>query len=111
MTSNGSNGKGRRLYVGNIPYTMDEARLAQVFTDFGFPVSNARVVLDRETGRSKGFGFVDADAPEKVGEMIQQIDGARIDGRILRVAEANERPPKSGGAGGGVGGGGGFARR
>jgi nucleolin len=97
--SNGNGTTGQKLYVGNIPYTMDDARLGEIFAEFGIKVSNARVIMERETGRSKGFGFVEAGSPEAVAQAIQQMDGARVDGRILRVAVANERTPAPKGSG------------
>jgi len=92
MSSNGT----RRLYVGNIPYTMDEDRLVQAFNEYGFKVARPQIVMDRETGRSKGFGFVEVGSEEVAEQACRTMDGARVDGRCIRVAPANERPPRDG---------------
>lgn len=83
-------GKQGRLYVGNIPYTMTEERLIQIFSEFGFAVSNPHIVIDRETGRSKGFAFVEAG--EHAQAAITAMDGSNIDGRNFRVSHAISKP-------------------
>ncbi len=84
----------KRLYVGNLPYQMTDAELESTFAQVG-DVVDAVVVMDRDTGRSKGFGFVEM-ADEKLAEAaIQQLNGTEIGGRSIRVAEANPRPDRS----------------
>jgi len=94
-----------RMYVGNLPFSTTDNELREVFGEHGEVIS-AQVIIDRETGRSRGFGFVemnDGDAQEA----IQALDGFQLDGRALKVNEARERAPRGGGGGGGWGGGGG----
>lgn len=102
---------GRKLYVGNLPYNISDESLAGVFGQVG-TVQSARVIVDRETGRSKGFAFVEMSTDEEAAEAIAKLDGQDCDGRAMRVSEA--RPPTGGGGGGpraggsrGFGGGGG----
>lgn len=93
-----------RLYVGNLSYDTDTETLRQAFAGSG-EVTDAHVVTDRESGRSRGFGFVTMATPELAQKAIADMNGAMIDGRAVRVNEAEERP--RGGGGGGFGGGGG----
>jgi RNA recognition motif-containing protein len=95
-----------RLYVGNLSYhsTVDSLRAA--FSQMG-EVTDAHVVTDRMTGQSRGFGFVTMATPAEAQKAIQAMNGAELDGRSLRVNEAEERQPRGGGGGGGFGGGGG----
>jgi len=96
-----------KLYVGNLPYSTDDDGLRQMFESFG-PVESARVIMDRETGRSKGFGFVEMpDGSAK--EAMSALDGSSIGGRNVRVNEARPRENDRRGEGGG--GGGGYNRR
>lgn len=95
-----------KLYVGNLPYSMNDSSLNDLFAPFG-NVESARVISDRDTGSSKGFGFVemtDADAQKAMGA----LNGREIDGRALRVNEAKPQESRGGGGGGrgGYGGGG-----
>jgi len=90
-----------RLYVGNLSYDTDTETLRQAFAGSG-EVTDAHVVTDRESGRSRGFGFVTMATPDQAKKAIEQMNGAVIDGRSIRVNEAEERP-----RGGGFGGGGG----
>lgn len=86
-----------KLYVGNLSFGMNDESLQQLFVGKGYPVSSARVITDRETGRSRGFGFVelgDGDATKAIGE----LNGLDVDGRQLQVNEA--RPQESRGGGG-----------
>jgi RNA recognition motif-containing protein len=92
-----------RLYVGNLSYDTDTETLRQAFASSG-EVTDAHVVTDRESGRSRGFGFVTMATPDQAKKAIEQMNGAVIDGRSIRVNEAEERP--RGGGGGGFGGGG-----
>ncbi|KAM7272647.1 hypothetical protein ACFE04_027310 [Oxalis oulophora] len=82
---------GFRIYVGNLPWDVDNARLDQVFSEHG-KVANARVVFDRETGRSRGFGFVTMVEETEMNEAIAALDGQSLDGRAIRVNAAEERP-------------------
>lgn len=91
----------KRLYIGNLNYNTDDATLKAAFAALG-DVRDAKVVMDRETGRSRGFGFVEYNTEEDAANAISQMNGADLDGRALRVNEAEER------TGGGGGGGGGF---
>ena len=95
-----------RLYVGNLSFngTADSVRAA--FQEFG-TVTDVHVVTDRETGRSRGFAFVTMSTPEEAQKATQGMNGALLDGRPLRVNEAEERPNRGGGGGGFGGGGGG----
>lgn len=93
------------LYVGNLPYDTTDDDLRDAFSQFG-TVAGAQVIMDRETGRSRGFGFVEmSDGGE---EAIEQMNGADFGGRRLTVNEAQPRKPAGGGGGGYGGGGGGY---
>jgi cold-inducible RNA-binding protein len=94
-----------RLYVGNLPFHATEDLLSQRFAACGTVVSVA-VITDRETGRSRGFAFVEMDSPAAAQKAIADLDGKDLEGRPLRVRIAEER--SQGGRGGGGGGGGGF---
>jgi len=93
-----------RLYVGNLAFHTTEDVLLRAFQACG-EVVEAKLILDRETGRSRGFGFVVMSNAEEAQRAISQMNGADLDGRALRVNEAEERKPRSGGGGGGGGGG------
>ena len=101
----------KKLYVGNLAFSVTDDELMQAFTSFG-NIASARVVMDRMTGRSKGFGFVEIEDDSLADEAVQKMDGQTIGGRPVRVSEAKpqeERPRGGGGGGGGGGGrGGGF---
>jgi RNA recognition motif-containing protein len=96
-----------RLYVGNLSYNTTKETLRDAFAQSGREVTDAHVVTDRETGRSRGFGFVTLATPEQAQAAMHEMNGALVDGRPLRVNEAEERAPRGGGGGGGFGGGGG----
>lgn len=101
---------GKRLYVGNLPYGVTNSELEQVFAAFG-SVQSAQVVTDRETGRSKGFGFVEMATDDEAQAAIKGLDGKDMSGRPLTVNEARPREDRPGGRGGsgrqgGYGGGG-----
>ena len=93
-----------RLYVGNLSYETDTETLRQNFATVG-EVTDAHVVTDRESGRSRGFGFITMATPELAKKAIETMNGAMVDGRAVRVNEAEEKP-RGGGGGGGFGGGG-----
>jgi RNA recognition motif-containing protein len=91
---------GRRLYVGNLSYTTTELELREAFGQFG-TVSDAKVVTDRETGRPRGFAFVEMGADQEAQEAIAQLNGRELGGRALNVSEAQERAGGGGGRSGG----------
>jgi len=101
---------GNKLYVGNLAYSVRDDDLQQAFAQFG-TVSSAKVMMDRDTGRSKGFGFVEMGSDAEAQSAINGMNGQALDGRALVVNEARpreERPGGFGGGGGRSGGGGGF---
>ena len=85
---------GTRLYVGNLSYNSTEAELSDFFAEVG-EVIEARIVTDRETGRSRGFGFVEMADEASAQASIEQLNGKSLDGRELRINEARPRPPRS----------------
>lgn len=93
-----------RLFVGNLAFHTTEDVLQREFSRFG-NVSEVKLVLDRETGRSRGFAFVSMGTDDEANAAIQELNGAELDGRALKVNVAEERRPRSGGFGGGGGGG------
>lgn len=95
-----------KIFIAGLPFEVGEDELTAVFGDFGV-VKSLRIVKDRETGQSKGFGFVEMPNDAEAKEAIRNMDGADYYGRRISVAEADERPK---GSGGGAGGGGGFKR-
>ncbi len=100
---------GNKLYVGNLPYSFRDDDLQQAFAAHG-SVSSAKVMMERDTGRSKGFGFVEMGSDAEAQTAINAMNGQQYGGRGLVVNEARPmepRPPRSGGFGGGAGGGGG----
>jgi RNA recognition motif-containing protein len=96
----------KKIYVGNLPWSTTSAELEQMFAEHG-QVRSAEVISDRETGRSRGFGFVEMETEEGMNAAVQALNGKDMGGRPLTVNEARERTPRSGGGGGGYGGGGG----
>ncbi len=96
----------KKLFVGGLDWNTNDASLAQAFSEFG-TVSEAKVIMDRETGRSRGFGFVTFQDNAEAQAAIQGMDGQPLDGRTVRVNEAQEKTGGGGGGGGGRGGGGG----
>lgn len=97
---------GKKLYVGNLPYSASDQSLADMFGQCGTVVS-AKIITDRETGRSKGFGFVEMSTDEEAAEAIKKFNEADCDGRPMTVNEAKPMAPREGGRGGGGGYGGG----
>ena len=99
---------GNKLYVGNLPYSVRDSDLEQAFGEFG-AVTSAKVMMERDTGRSKGFGFVEMGSDAEAQAAINGMNGQPLGGRSVVVNEARPmeaRPPRSGGYGGGGGGGG-----
>jgi cold-inducible RNA-binding protein len=94
---------GKRLYVGNLPYSVGSSDLEALFKAHGSVVS-AEVVADRDTGRSKGFGFVEMGTDQEAAAAIAALNGQQNDGRALTVNEARPREERTGGRGGGRGG-------
>jgi RNA recognition motif-containing protein len=107
---------GKKLYVGNMSYSVDSAALEQMFRAYG-TVESAQIITDRATGRSKGFGFVEMSSSAEAQAAIDALNGKESDGRALTVNEAKPREESSRSFGGGGGGGrsgggrGGFQRR
>ena len=100
---------GNKLYVGNLPYSFRDEDMQQAFSQFG-SISSAKVMMERDTGRSKGFGFVEMGNDAEAQAAIKGMNGQAMGGRNLVVNEARPmeaRPPRSGGGGYGGGGGGG----
>ena len=94
---------GKKLYVGNLSYSVDDQSLNQNFSDFG-TVSSAKVMMDRDSGRSKGFGFVEMSSDAEAQAAISGMNGKSVDGRDMVVNEARPMKPRTGGFGGGGGG-------
>jgi RNA recognition motif-containing protein len=84
---------GNRLYVGNLSFNADDATLREAFSEVG-TVTDVHVVTDRETGRSRGFGFVTMGSAALAAEAIARLNGTTLDGRAIRVNEAQERPAR-----------------
>jgi cold-inducible RNA-binding protein len=112
---------GKKLYVGNLSYNVDNAQLEEMFSKYG-EVRSAEVIQDRDTGRSKGFGFVEMADDNAAREATEGLNGTEQDGRALTVNEARPKESRGGGGGGGYagrggrgggggGGGGGYGRR
>lgn len=100
----------KKLYVGNLAFGVTDDELMQAFTSFG-NILSARVVMDRMTGRSKGFGFVEIEDDGQADEAVNKMNGQTIGGRPVRVSEAKpqeDRPRRPGGGGGGSRDGGGY---
>jgi cold-inducible RNA-binding protein len=94
---------GRKLYVGNLSYSVTSDALRDSFAAFG-SVQSADVIMDRDTGRSKGFGFVEMSSDQEAAAAIAAMNGKDMDGRAIVVNEARPKEPRSGGFGGGGGG-------
>lgn len=106
---------GNRLFIGNLAYSTNEDELKAAFAKCGSVVSS-KIILDRETGRSRGFAFVEFATDSEAAEAIETLDGSLLSGRALAVREAEARPPRTSGGGGGYtsrpsnnGGGGGYS--
>src|SRR5437879_12548011 len=99
---------GKKLYVGNLAYTVSDSDLLRIFEPHG-TVQSAQVIMDRDTGRSKGFGFVEMGSDQEAQAAIKALSGQQMGGRSLTVNEAKPREDRGGGGGrGGHGGGGGY---
>lgn len=94
---------GQKLYVGNLPFSAVDENLVEIFSQCGKVVS-AKVISDRETGRSKGFGFVEMSSDAEAQAAVTKFNGADFDGRAITVNEARPMEPRTGGFGGGGGG-------
>ena len=94
---------GRKLYVGNLPYSATESALSDKFAEFG-TVESCKLITDRDTGQSKGFGFIEMASDAEAQAAIEKLNGTDYDGRPMKVNEA--KPKESRGGGGGYGGGG-----
>ena len=109
---------GKKLFVGNLPFSADDVSLQQIFSQAG-TVESAKVIMDRDSGRSKGFGFVEMATDAEAADAIAKFNGADYEGRSMSVSEARPMAPREnrgggggygGGGGGGYGGGGGGGR-
>lgn len=101
------------IYVSNLSFNVQDEDLRGFFAEYG-EVSSAKVILDRESGRSRGFGFVEMPDNAAAQTAISELDGATVEGRNIKVMEAKpkeDRPARSGGGGGNFGGGGGYNKR
>jgi RNA recognition motif-containing protein len=97
---------GTRLYVGNLPFDVDEAQLRTLFAGGGRTVAEVKLVTDRETGRPRGFAFIEMGSQADANAAVQELNGTQLGGRALTVNEAREREQSRGGYGGGRPGGG-----
>lgn len=98
------------LFIGNLPYDMEEDELRELFEEYG-EISSVKIITDRDSGKSKGFGFVDMPDDQQAKKALDELDGAEIDGRSISVKKAEERkdrPKGGGGFRGGYGGGSGY---
>jgi cold-inducible RNA-binding protein len=96
---------GNKIYVGNLPFSATSESLNEMFSQFG-TVDSAKIVMDRDTGRSKGFGFVEMSSGDEAAAAIEKLNGQDMGGRSLVVNEARPMEPRTGGFGGGGGRGG-----
>lgn len=97
---------GKKIFVGGLSWDTNDQGLHEAFSRFG-DIVEAKVITDRDTGRSRGFGFVTFEGEDAVENAINEMNGTELDGRTLKVDQANERGRGGGGGGGGRGGGGG----
>ena len=87
---------GKKLYVGNLSYSMDDQSLADLFSQYG-QVESARIIMDRETNRSKGFAFVEMSTDTEASAAIEKLNGTEQGGRSINVSEAKPMAPRDGG--------------
>ena len=92
---------GNRLYVGNLPFSADENQIRELFGQNDRTVTEVKLITDRDTGRPRGFGFVEMGTDEEAQAAINELNGYSLDGRALTVNEARERSTGGGGGGGG----------
>lgn len=97
---------GKKLYVGNLPFSTTEQALTDTFGEFG-TVDSVKIITDRDTGRSKGFGFVEMSTDDEAQNAISKLNGTPFEGRNMTVNEAKPMAPRENRGGGGFGGGGG----
>lgn len=90
-----------RLYIGNLSYKTDESALREWIEGFGLGVASVSIITDKDTGRSKGFGFVDLQDSAEMATAIEQAHGKSLDGRAITVDRAKDKEPRRGGGGGG----------
>lgn len=90
---------GKKLYVGNLSYSVTESSVSDLFGQYG-SVDSCRIITDRDSGRSKGFGFVEMSSDDEADEAISNLNGREFEGRELTVNEARPQTPRSGGFGG-----------
>ncbi len=93
---------GRKLYVGNLPYSADQQTLQDTFSQYG-TVDSINLITDRDTGRSKGFAFVEMSSGGEAQKAIQELNGSSLDGREIKVNEAKPKAPRNDGRGDGHG--------
>lgn len=93
---------GKKIYVGNLSFNVDSHQLTDVFSEFG-TVSSANVIMDRDTGRSKGFGFVEMSTETETQNAIQKLNGQDLGGRAMNISEAKPQEPRRGFGGNGFG--------
>ena len=84
----------KKLYVGNLPYSVTDQKLNEMFPEFG-EVTSAKVIADYDSGRSKGFGFVEMSMPEEAGNAITELDEKEFDGRAIKVNEARPKADRN----------------
>lgn len=101
---------GSKIYVGGLPYSATEEQLSELFAVHG-TVESARVITDKFTGQSRGFGFVEMASADEAQKAIDALNGTQMGGRTLTVNEARPQEPRAGGGGGRPGGGGGGGKR
>jgi len=94
---------GTRLFVGNLPFSADESTIRSLFEQKNLEVEEVKLITDRDTGRPRGFGFVELGNSEDADRAIRELNGSELDGRQLNVNEARERTSGGGGRGGGGG--------
>ena len=91
---------GNKLYVGNLPFSATDDSLRELFAQSG-SVNSATIITDRDTGRSKGFGFVEMSSDQEAADAITKFNGTNFEGRTITVNEARPKAPREGGGGGG----------
>ena len=99
ISSSAKDNMGKKLYVGNLPFSATDESLTQLFQQAG-QVESTQIITDRDTGRSKGFGFVEMSSDQEAADAITRFNGADFEGRSLTVNEARPMAPREGGGGG-----------